>query len=219
MNKKNIVVFGLDNFGMSTIKELSKYNCDTLAIDKNLDRVEIATEYATCSMQINVQETEDFKELSLNSYDIAIITFSKIESSILASLVCKENDIPMVIVKASNEIHKKILEKMDIDKIIFPEKEMGIKLVKSLMGKNFAEIIDLSDEYSIVEIITLEKWIGETISGLKLRNIYGLNVLCIKNKSKEIIISPTSDYILSRGDVLIGIAFNEKFNKKYYGEK
>ena len=67
MNKKHIVVLGLDNFGMSTIKQLSKYNCETLAIDKNLDRVEVANEYATYAMQLNMQDAEDFEELSLNS--------------------------------------------------------------------------------------------------------------------------------------------------------
>jgi len=87
MNKKHIVVLGLDNFGMSTIKQLSKYNCETLAIDKNLDRVEIANDYATHSMQLDMQDEDDFEELSLNSYDIAIITFSNIQSSILAALV------------------------------------------------------------------------------------------------------------------------------------
>ena len=66
--KKNIVVFGLDNFGMSTIKQLSKYNCETLAIDKSMERVEIADEYATCAMQINMKDIDDFNELSLNSY-------------------------------------------------------------------------------------------------------------------------------------------------------
>ena len=104
MNKKHIVVFGLDNFGMSTIKQLSKYNCETLAIDKNLDRVEVANEYATYAMQLNMQDADDFEELSLNSYDIAIITFSDIQTSILAALVCKENGIPMVIAKANDEV-------------------------------------------------------------------------------------------------------------------
>lgn len=124
MNKKHIVVLGLDNFGMSTIKQLSKYNCETLAIDKRMDRVEMASEYATYAMRVNMQDEDDFEELSLNSYDIAIITFSDIQTSILAALACKENNIPTVIAKANDETHKKILTKMDVDKIILPEEEL-----------------------------------------------------------------------------------------------
>ena len=152
MNKKHIVVLGLDNFGMSTIKQLSKYNCETLAIDKNIDRVEIANEYATHSMQLDMQDAVDFEEVSLNSFDVAIITFTDIQTSILAALVCKENGIPMVIAKANDETHKKILQKMDVDKIIFPEEEMGVKLAKGIMNRSLIEMIDLSEDYSIVEL-------------------------------------------------------------------
>lgn len=219
MNKKHIVVLGLDNFGMSTIKQLSKYNCETLAIDKNLDRVEIADEYATHSMQLNMQDADDFEEISLNSYDVAIITFSDIQTSILAALVCKEKNIPMVIAKANDETHKKILQKMDVDKIILPEEEMGIKLAKGIMNRSLIEIIDLSEEYSLVELNAQDKWIDKTLSELRLRNIYGLNVLCIKNSTKDIVISPMPEHVIKSGDVLIGIALNEKFNKKHSEEQ
>ena len=215
MSKKHIVVLGLDNFGMSTIKQLSKYNCETLAIDKNIDRVEIADEYATHSMQLNMQDEDDFEEISLNSYDVAIITFSDIQTSILAALVCKEKNIPMVIAKANDETHKKILQKMDVDKIILPEEEMGIKLAKGIMNRSLIEIIDLSEEYSLVELNAPEKWIDKTLSELRLRNTNGLNVLCIKNATKDIVISPMPEHVIKSGDVLIGIARNEKFNKKH----
>lgn len=213
--KKNIVVFGLDNFGMSTIKQLAKYNCETLAIDKSMERVEIADEYATCAMQINMKDIDDFNELSLNSYDIAIITFSDIQTSILAALVCKENQIPMVVAKANDATHKKILAKMEVDKIILPEEDAGIKLAKSIMDKSIIEMIDLSEEYSIVELNVSEKWIDKTLKELRLRNVYGLNVLCIKNKTKDIVISPLPEHKLEQGDILVGIAENEKFGKKH----
>ena len=214
-NKKNIVVLGLDNFGMSTIKQLSKYNCETLAIDKRMERVEMAEEYATCAMQVNMQDTEDFAELSLNSYDIAIITFSDIQTSILSALVCKENNIPMVIAKANDETHKKILRKMEVDRIISPEEDGGIKLAKGIMDQNIIEIVDLLEKYSIVELNVREKWENKTLGELRLRNIYGLNVLCIKNKDKkDIVISPLPDHKLEQGDILVAIAENEKANKK-----
>jgi len=219
MNKKHIVVLGLDNFGMSTIKQLSKYNCETLAIDKNLDRVEIANEYATYAMQLNMQDADDFEELSLNSYDIAIITFSDIQTSILAALVCKENNIPTVIAKANDETHKKILQKMDVDKIILPEEEMGIKLAKGIMNRSLIEMIDLSEDYSIVELNVQEKWDNKSLSELRLRNVYGLNVLCVKCKNNKIVISPLPEYIVKNGDILVGIALNEKFSKKHAEEE
>lgn len=214
MSKKHIVVFGLKNFGMSVVKQLSKYNCEILAIDKNMDRVEMADKFATYAMQLDIHDIDDFEELSLNSFDIAIITFEEIQTSIMAALVCKENNIPMVIAKAKDETHKKILDKMDVDKVISPEEEMGIKLAKGIMNKSIIDIINLSEDYSIVELNVPDSWINKSLSELKIRNVYGFNVLCIKNQSKDIKISPTPEQILHKDDILIGIADSKKFDKK-----
>lgn len=213
MNRKHIVVLGLNTFGMSAVKQLSKYNCQILAIDKNMDKVEQAGEYATYAMKINIHDVDDLDELSLNSYDVAIITFSDIQTSILAALVCKEKKIPLVIAKANDDTHKKILAKMEVDKIISPEEELGSKLAKGIMNQSIIDMVNLSEEHSIVELNVSKKWINKSISELKFRNQYGLNVLCIKKQNKEIVISPTPEHILEIGDVLVGIAYNEKFNK------
>ena len=108
---------------------------------------------------------------------------------------------------------------MEVDKIILPEEEAGVKLAKGIMDKSIIEMIDLSEGYSIVELNVSEKWVNKTIEEIDLRNVYGLNVLCIKNKSKDIVISPLPNHILQSGDVLVGIAYNEKFNKKHSAEE
>ena len=186
MVKKQIIVLGLKTFGMSIVKQLSKYNCEVLAIDKEMEKVQEAAEYATHAIQVDLKNGEEINELSLSDFDIAIITVDDIETSIMASLIFKENGIKTVIVKAKNKVHKRILEKMEVDKIISPEEEMGVKLAKSIMNASVIDAINFSDEYSILEIHALEKWIGKTLVSLNLRAEYGMNVLCIKNPNKEI---------------------------------
>ena len=95
--KKNILVLGLKSFGMSIVKQLSKYNCEVLAIDKEMDRVEIADEYATHAIQLDIRNADEINELSLKEFDIAIITVDDIESSIMASLMNKEQGKAKVI--------------------------------------------------------------------------------------------------------------------------
>lgn len=210
MVKKQIIVLGLKTFGMSIVKQLSKYNCEVLAIDKEMEKVEEAAEYATHAIQVDLKNGEEINELSLSDFDIAIITVDDIETSIMASLIFKEHGIETVIVKAKNRVHKRILEKMEVDKIISPEEEMGIKLAKSIMNASVIDAINFSDEYSILEINVLEKWIGKTLISLNLRTEYGMNVLCIKNPNKELDISPSLDYKLERGDILVAIVENKK---------
>jgi len=210
MVKKNILVVGLKTFGMSIVKQLSQYNCEVLAIDKEMEKVEEADEYATHAIQVDIRNAEEISELSLDSFDIAIITLDDIEASIMASLIFKEHGIGTVIVKAKNSIHKRILQKMEVDKIISPEEEMGKKLAKSIMNVSVIDAINFSDDYSILEINALEKWIGKTFAKLDLRNEYGMNVLCVKNPSKELEISPSQDYVIEKGDILVAIVENSK---------
>jgi len=208
--KKHILVVGLKTLGMSIVKQLSKYNCEVLAIDKEMDKVEDAAPYATHAIQIDIRDTDEITNLSLSSFDIAIITVDDIEASIMASLIFKEQGIRTVIVKAKNNVHKRILEKMEVDKIISPEEDVGIKLAKSIMNASVIDAINFSDEYSILEINVLKKWIGKTLASLNLRNEYGMNVLCIKNQEKELNISPSQDCIIEEGDVLVALVENRK---------
>ena len=210
MVKKQIIVLGLKTFGMSIVRQLSKYNCEVLAIDKEMEKVQEAAEYATHAIQVDLKNGEEINELSLSDFDIAIITVDDIETSIMASLIFKENGIKTVIVKAKNRVHKRILEKMEVDKIISPEEEMGIKLAKSIMNASVIDAINFSDEYSILEINALDKWLGKTLCDLNLRINYGMNVLCIKNPNKELDISPSLEYKIERGDILVAIVENKK---------
>ena len=213
MAKKHILVLGLKTFGLSIVKQLSKYNCEVLAIDKSMDRVQEADEFATHALQIDVRDLDKMDTLSLNSFDVAIITIDNIEESIMAALTFQENNIPQIIVKSTGEIHRKILEKMGIDKIISPETEMGIKLAKAIMNESIIDAINFSDEYSIVEINALDKWIGKPLGRLNLREIYGLNILCVKNANKDLEISPNQDYIIEEKDILVAIGDNRKLNE------
>ena len=213
MAKKHILVLGLKTFGLSIVKQLSNYNCEVLALDKSMDRVEEADEFSTQALQIDIRDLDRMDTLSLNSFDVAIITVDNIEESIMAALIFQENDIPQIIVRATSQMHKKILEKMGIDKIISPEVEMGIKLAKTIMNESVIDAINFSDEYSIVEINALDKWIGKSLSKLNLREIYGLNILCVKNSNKDLEISPDQDYIIEEKDILVAIADDKILNE------
>lgn len=212
MAKKHILVLGLKTFGLSIVKQLSKYNCEVLAIDKDMDRVEEADEFATHALQIDTRDSDKMDSLSLNSFDIAIITIDNIEESIMSALLFQEKGIPYIIVKATSEMHRKILEKMGIEKIVSPEKEMGIKLAKTIMNESVIDAINFSDDYSIVEIHALDKWIGKSLNKLNLREIYGINILCVKKLNNELEISPSQDYIIEEKDILVAIAENKKLN-------
>ena len=200
MKKLNILVLGLKTFGKSIVKQLNEYNCEVLAIDKDMDRVEEISEYATEAVQIDIRDTLELKKLSLNNFDVAVVTVDDLGISIMATMIFEEAGIQKIIVKSTSDIHKKILEK-----IVSPDKEMGIKLAKSIMDINIIDSINASNDYDIAEVDVRNKWVGKTLERLDFRSKYGMNVIGVKKTNGEMKISPEKEYEIEEGDRLIVI--------------
>ena len=99
MAKLNILVLGLKTFGASIVKQLNSYNCDVMVIDKDMDRIEDVMDYATESVQLDITDTSELKKLSLNNFDVAVITVDDIDVSLIATMIFEEAGIPKIIVK------------------------------------------------------------------------------------------------------------------------
>ncbi|MCI8485876.1 MAG: TrkA family potassium uptake protein [Clostridia bacterium] len=213
MKRLNILVLGLKTFGRSIVKQLYEYNCEVLAIDKDMDRVEEVAEYATEAVQVDIRDTQELKKLSLNNFDVAVVTVDDLGISIMATMIFEEAGISKIIVKSTSDIHKKILEKMGVKFIVSPDKEMGIKLAKGIMDINIIDSINASEDYDIVEINVKSKWIGKTLEKLNFRNKYGMNVIGVKKLGAKMEISPEKEYEIEEGDRLIAIE-NKNVNGK-----
>ena len=205
MAKLNILVLGLKTFGISIVKQLYEYNCDVLVIDKDMDRIEDVVDYATEAIQVDIRDSSELYKLSLNNFDVAVVTVDDIGVSIVATMIFQEAGIKKIIVKSTNDVHTKILEKMGVNFITSPEKEMGIKLAKSIMDINIIDSIYASDDYDIAEIKVNNKWIGKTLEKLDLRNKQGMNVIGVKRVNQKMKISPEKEYKIEEGDRLIVI--------------
>ena len=205
MRKLNILVIGLKTFGQSIVRQLYDYNCDVLAIDRDMERVEEIADYATEAIQLDIKDSTELKKLSLDNFDVAVITMRDIGTSIMAAMLCEEAGIPKIIARSASNLHKKILEKIGVNTIISPEQEMGIRIAKGIMDINVMEAIKISENYDIVELKAQEKWIGKTLRDLKFRNHFGMNVLLVKKENTKLTISPSGDYEIEKGDRLVAI--------------
>lgn len=205
MKKLNILVMGLNSFGQSIVKQLYEYNCDVLAIDKDIDKVEDIVDFATEAIQLDIKDSAELKKLSLDNFDVAVITMQDMGTNIMAAMICKEAGINKVIARSTSNIHKKILEKIGIDKIISPDTEMGIRIAKGIMDVNVMETISISNDYEITEIKVKDKWLDKTLQELDFRNNYRMNVILVKKSDSEIEISPNGSYVIEKGDRLVVI--------------
>ena len=213
VKKRDFVVFGLGKFGRSVAESLSINGCDVLAIDKNEEIIQDMASTVTHAVQADVTDQDALNALGVRNFDAAIIAISNdMQSSIMATILVKDMGVPYVLAKAQNEIHKKVLEKVGADKVVFPEREIGIRIANNLISDNFVDYIELSEDYSIVEVSILGEWIGKSLEDLHMRTKYGMNVMAIKHGA-NINITPGPNVTLQEGDVLVVIGSNKDLKK------
>lgn len=206
---KQYAVLGLGRFGESVAIELSNNGYDVLAIDKNENIVQNISEHVRFAVKADVTDIEALRSLGLGNFDVAIIAIgTDIDSSIMATLLAKELGVKLIISKAQNNMHEKILKKIGADRVIFPEREMAQRIANNLMSGNIIDYLELSHDYSIVEIEVLPEWVGKNLLQLNFRNTYGVNVVALKRDGHIIVaLNPTANF--KENDVLIVIGSNE----------
>lgn len=210
---KQFLIIGAGRFGFSIAKNLCDMGHDVMVIDAREDVVNQIADSVTHVVQGNAVDERTIKSLGVSNFDVAVISMgSDIQSSILTAIMLKEAGVKKIVAKAQNELHAKVLDKVGVDKIVFPERDMGAKIAQSLVSSNIMDYIELSPEYSIVEIAPLEDWIGKNLIELNMRVKYGVNIMAIK-KETDINISPAASTIIDRNDVLIVIGHNKDLRK------
>jgi trk system potassium uptake protein TrkA len=207
---KQYVVIGIGRFGRSVATSLYKSGYDVMVIDNSEKEIQDISDEVTHAVQVDARDEETLKKLGIRNFDVAIVAIGDdIQSNILVSVMLKELGIPTVIAKAKDALHGKVLEKIGVDRVIYPERDMGIKVAHSLTSTNdFLDYIELSPEYSIVEVFTPKEFVDTTLGKLNLRARYGISVIAIKSEY-EFIAVPGADSVIHEGDVLIIIGSNK----------
>lgn len=210
---KTYAVLGLGRYGKAVAEELVNNGAEVLAVDIDQNNVNNAIETIPVCKCADITEPETIKRLGISNVDVVIIAMaSNLEASVMAVTLCKEAGVKEVIVKCGNELHQKIFSRVGADRVIFPEKESGIRLAKNILTKGFAEMIELSDDVSMVEIDVKEEWVGKTLVDLSLRRKYSINVVALRY-GEEISTEVDPTLPLKEGMQLIVIANPEKLKR------
>ncbi|MDF2685687.1 MAG: potassium transporter Trk [Clostridia bacterium] len=212
---KSFVVIGMGRFGSNLTKTLAELGHEVLAIDEDIKKIQEISNYVTNAVVCDYRDENALKSLGIRNFDCAVIAISNdVEANIFLTLMLKDMGVPYVMAKAVTDLHARVLTQVGADKVVFPEKDMGFKVAQSLTAANILDFIDLSDEYSIVELKMPSKWTGKSLRQLKLRTEYGINVVAMKNLEDDSIdISPNPDYIFKENDILVIIGSSNDISK------
>ena len=211
--KKEFAVIGLGRFGSSIIKELRELNVNVLAIDKDEAIINDYKDMVTEAVIGNTMDENVLKSVGITNFDHVIVAIGEnLQASILTTLILKDLGVEKVTVKAQNDYHGRVLEKIGADAVIHPERDIGRLLAHRLVSAHTLDILEISDDHSIVEFKAIDDFTNKTLEQLDFRNEFGVSVLAIK-RHEHIIVSPDANTKIIEDDILILIASDQDLSK------
>jgi trk system potassium uptake protein TrkA len=215
MKRKQFAVIGLGRFGSAMAATLSELGHEVVGVDGDEERVRQLADVTTQAIQLDATDERALRAAGIDGVDVAVVSIGEnIESSLLVVMLLKELGIATIVAKAVTPLHGRILEKLGVSRVIFPEREMAIRIAHSLVMSNVIDYIELSKEFSIVELPTPVSFVGKSLKQLELRPKHGLTLIAIKRPSPTggvvTTVTPGADEVIHAGDVLTVIGSSDR---------
>lgn len=212
---KTFLVVGLGRFGTAVATELCALGNEVLAMDIREDRVQAIAAQVTHAVTADARDPEVLRALAVRNFECAVVAVaSDVGTSALIALNLKEIGVSRVVCKAQSHTHRRVLEKIGADRVVFPEHEMGSKLARSLSFSNILNFIELSEDDSIVEIPAPSAWVGHTLRELDVRNTLGVNIIALRqNKGGKLTIAPSADAVIQPEAMVVALGKDKNVNR------
>ena len=200
------LVVGLGRFGRAIAETLCEFDAEVLGIDNDMALVEDMKDRITHIVQMNAMDRDAMEALGVSEFDAAFVTMgSDIRASGTITLMLKELGVKLVIAKAQDEFHGRMLEKLGADSILFPERDMGRRIAHNILTGNVIDFLELSPDFSMAEILPRPEWVGKSLRVLDLRGKAGINIVVIKHPDNALTL-PKLDTVIGEKDVLLVVA-------------
>ena len=200
---KSYFVIGLGLFGQALARQLCKLGADVLAMDMSSQLVQQVAADVTHAVVGDAKDKEVLRALGAKDFDCAVIAIGDdLATSVLVAMNLMELGVPYIVCKAHDETHRKVLEKLGVNRVVIPEQENAQRLGRSLHSHNVLEYIELSEEYGILEVPAPKGWTGKSIRDLNIRAKLGINIIAVESGRKTNV-SPSADYTIQPDDILV----------------
>ena len=215
MKRQQFAVIGLGRFGSAMASTLAELGHEVIGIDSDPEKVRQLADVISQAVELDAIDERALKAIGIQDVDVAIVSIGEnIESSLLVVMQLRELGVPRIVAKAVTPLHGRILEKIGVSRVIFPDREMAIRVAHSLVVPNVIDYIELSRDFSNVEVPAPAPFVGRTLKQLELRPRYGLTLIAIKRAEGDgpvvTNISPSADEVIKEGDILALLGSTER---------
>lgn len=213
--KKQFLVIGLGRFGVSVARTLAQAGHSVVGIDQSENRIQRVSEEITDVIKCDATDSDILDSIGVSDFEAVVVCIGEkyIQNSILVTLLIKERGAKKIIAKAGTKTQGRVLSKVGADIIVFPEKDMGERVARSLASTNIMDFLEVSPEVSIVETKAPQMIVGKNLIELNLRHKYGVTIISIKDNQGNIMTPPDVNYKFKEDDILTLIGENKKLKK------
>lgn len=212
-------MIGLGRFGSAMATTLAELGHDVIGVDSDEDRVRSMADVLALAVQLDATDERALVKAGIKDVDVAVVSIGEnIEASLLVVTLLRELGIEYIVAKAVTPLHGRILEKLGVSRVVSPERETAIRLAHGLINPNVVDYIELSKEFSIVDVSAPPEFVGKTLREIGMRARFGLTTIAIKRfpptgGGPVTTIAPGPDDVLQEGDVLSLLGNNERLGQ------
>ena len=215
--KKQVCVIGLGRFGATLSQELFQSGHDVLAMDVDEAKIQDQVDRATYAVRADATNESILKELDVAEYDVCVVSLGSenIQASILVSVLLKRLGVPFNIARAANELHGSTLERIGVDRVVYPESESARRTAHVGFETGVIDYMPIVTDFGISKLRPPEGMLGHTLEEAGLAGTadrHGISVLAIR-RGRTSFLHPAKDEEIKAGDVLIVAATNEHLGK------
>ena len=200
---KSYFIIGLGLFGEALARNLCKLGAEVLAMDLRNDLVQLVANDVTHAVVGDAQDKSVLRALGAADFDCAVVAIGDdLAASVLTVMNLQELGVKQIVCKAHDETHRRVLERLGVDRVLIPEQEHAQRVARSLVRHNVLDYIELSEEYGILDVPAPKSWIGKTLKELNVRAKLGVNIIAVES-GKKTNVSPAADYMSREGDIMV----------------
>lgn len=197
--KRQFAVLGLGRFGVSAARMLEEMGYEVLCVDMDDKLVGTLSESLTQVVSFDMRDARAMDQVGIGNFDTVIIAAKNLEASLMATMLCKERNVPEILVKAIDDRHAEMARRLGATQVVFSERDMARRTVMHLVSDNAVDYIDLAGSLKIINIETPQELLGKTLLEANLRGRYNVNVVAIRH-GHETMVTPPPTYRFAEGD-------------------
>ncbi len=197
---KTVLIIGMGEFGSHVARRMEEFQCEVMAVDIDEEKINEILPHVTDAKIGDGTNEEFLHSLGIGNFDVCFVALGGLfQSSLETTSLLKELGARKVVSRAANDVQMKFLLRNGADEVVYPEKQMALRVATKYASDSILDFIQLDDNYSIYEMKVPGEWSGKSLSGLDLRKKYEVNILTIKREDQVFI--PSSDTIIMEEDV------------------